>query len=172
MTRLNLISLCFFALRFAATTIQVTVILDQEYDSDHSISLTCRNLRPGHCCTAPFAIFASYSAHVVTFQDLNAWDIAAIWRGSTSASLVHHSALEHGCNGEVSRSKIGPGSWIWEMRDEPVMRDYLSPATGASYIEIPRRLPVDGETSRWLSVQGMLGLVWVGVMSPPPPPPS
>ncbi|KAI4114648.1 MAG: hypothetical protein LQ345_004608 [Seirophora villosa] len=166
MPGLNITSFCFFALSLAATTIQVSVTLHQEYDPNSLITLTCRNLRPGHCCTAPFAVFSSYSAHVVIFQDLDAWNIAAIWRGSVAASLVHHSALENGCTGQVLRSMVGPGNWEWRMWDEPMMTDSLTPATGASYIEMPRRFPIGGTTSTWLSAEGVMGLVWVGLMSP------
>lgn len=46
---------------------------------------------------------------------------------------------------------------MWE---EPLTADSLTPASGASYIEMPRSLPPDGKASAWLSAEGVLGLVW------------
>ena len=138
-------------------SISVSVTLLNEYEPDFEISLTCPHLLPGHCCTAPQTIFRSYSAHVVTFQGLQAFDIAAIWR---STALTVASPTPNGCSGEVWRSKTGPGTWSWAMWEETLRSDSLVPATGASYIELPRRLPPDAQTSSWLSGEGIFGLVW------------
>lgn len=144
-----------------AASLQVSVTLHNEYDPDFIVSLTCRDLLPGHCCTAPQTLFRSYSAHVVTFQGLLMWDIAAIWRyRNPSTARIDISATKNGCSGEVWRSRTGPGVWSWAMWEEPRIVDSLTPATGASYIEIPRRLPPDEKTSSWLSVEGIFGLVW------------
>lgn len=147
-------------LRLVATTVQVSVTLHNEYDPDYIVSLTCPDLLPGHCCTAPSRVFRAYTAHVVAFLDLNAWDIAAIWRRDQSTVGPGNLARKSGCADEVWRSKVGPGAWKWEMWEEPLRIDFLTPATGASYIEVPRRFPVDGKTSSWLSAEGVLGLVW------------
>ncbi|KAL8903594.1 MAG: hypothetical protein Q9207_003819 [Kuettlingeria erythrocarpa] len=141
-------------------TIQVSVTLQQEYDPDMIVSLTCSNLLPGHCCTAPSEIFRAYSAHVVAFQGLNAWDIAAIWRSGQPASSPRSRQAKDGCSGEIWRTRTGPGTWTWEMWEEPAGQDSLTPSSGASYIEIPKRLPVYGKASSWLSAEGVLGLVW------------
>ncbi|KAL8922721.1 MAG: hypothetical protein Q9208_005034 [Pyrenodesmia sp. 3 TL-2023] len=159
MSTLNRTSLWIWLTTLVAATTQVSVSLHNEYDPHLVVSLTCNNLLPGHCCTAPSEMFWAYSAHVVTFQDLNAWDIAAIWRDGQPASPGSRPA-KNGCLGEVWRTRPGPGTWTWGIWEEPSAQDSPTPSTGASYIEMPRRLPVDGETSNWLSAQGVLGLVW------------
>lgn len=159
MSTLNSITLWIWLITFVATTIQVSVTLYNEYDPQTIVSLTCTNLLPGQCCTAPSEVFRAYSAHVVTFEDLNAWDIAAIWRSGQPAFRLSRPP-KNGCLGEVWRSRSGPGTWTWKMWEVPAPQGSLTPSTGASYIEMPRRLPVDGKTSEWLSAEGVLGLVW------------
>lgn len=127
--------------------------------------MTCHGLLPGQCCTAPRTVFRSFSAHVVTFEDLTVWDIAAIWRFRTVPTardgfLVSRSYT--GCSGEVWKSRTGPGTWEWKIWDDPDQGVRLTPATGASYIEMPRAVPPDEKRSAWLSAEGVYGLVWGG----------
>ena len=142
---------------------QVSVTLHNEYVPGFEVSMTCANLLPGHCCTAPRTIFRSYSAHVISFSGLGFSQVAAIWRDRMhSVGQLDLSASYTGCSSEVWRSRPGPGFWKWEMWRESEITESLIPATGASYIDLPRALPPDGEASNWMDAQGMLGLVWGG----------
>lgn len=125
--------------------------------------MTCPNLLPGQCCTAPRTPFRGYSAHVVSFRGLAPWHIAAIWRSRVQTlGQLDLSTPYTGCSSEVWRSRTGPGTWTWEMWGEVDPANSLIPATGASYIDLPRILPPDEKVSDWLSAQGILGLVWGG----------
>ncbi|KAL8868388.1 MAG: hypothetical protein Q9174_005027 [Haloplaca sp. 1 TL-2023] len=110
-------------------------------------------------------MFRSFSAHTVTFDNLATWDIAAIWRfrrpedAPTGYSV---SGSYTGCSGRVWKSRTGPGRWSWEIWDESDNLAHWTPATGASYIELPRSLPPDAKTSAWLAAEGLFGLVWGG----------
>lgn len=158
------ICLALLLLTLVDSTRQVSVTLRSEYNSLLDVSMKCPVLAPGECCTAPLAtMFRTFSAHVVIFEHLAAWQIAAIWRfRDRSAAYVAVSASATGCSGEVWRSRTGPGSWTWEIWDEPNIHGYRSPASGASYIEMPRILPPDDKVSAWLSAEGVLGLVYGG----------
>ncbi|KAI4148163.1 MAG: hypothetical protein L6R39_002873 [Caloplaca ligustica] len=156
MASLNTLCFWLFALSLVAATVQVSVSLHHEYNPDNLVSLECPDLPPGHCCTAPAAFFGLYSAHMVVFQGLHAWNIAAIWRSGGRRSPT---APKHGCTGQVWKSRNGPGTWRWYMADEPSRTGYLTPATGASYIEMPRRWPINRKDAGWLSAEGVLGLV-------------
>lgn len=143
--------------------LQVSVTLHNEYVPGFEVSMTCSNLLPGQCCTAPQTPFRSYSAHVVSFRGLAPWHIAAIWRSRVQTlGQFDLSASYTGCSSEVWRSRTGPGTWTWEMWGEADVANSLIPATGASYIDLPRTLPPDERVSNWLSAQGILGLVWGG----------
>ncbi|KAL8897430.1 MAG: hypothetical protein Q9192_002574 [Flavoplaca navasiana] len=67
--------------------------------------------------------------------------------------------------GQLSKVKLSflsrrPGpSQMW---GEPDVAGSLTPATGASYIDLPTALPPEEKVSRWLDAQGILGLVWGG----------
>ena len=107
-------------------------------------------------------MFRSFSAHAVTFDNLAVWDTAAIWRfrsrdeAPTGYSV---SGSYTGCSGRLWKSRTGPGKWSWEIWDEPDDLAHWTPATGASYIELPRSLPPDAKTSAWLAAEGIFGLV-------------
>ena len=156
-------SVSFLYLYFRVVAAAVSVTLQNEYVPGFEISITCPDLLPGQCCTAPQTSFRSYSAHVVSFMGLRPLHIAAIWRSRVhSAGQLDFSTSYTGCSSEVWRSRPGPGSWTWEMWGEPDVAGSLTPATGASYIDLPTALPPDEKVSRWLDAQGILGLVWGG----------
>ncbi|KAL8702133.1 MAG: hypothetical protein Q9201_004567 [Fulgogasparrea decipioides] len=110
-------------------------------------------------------MFRSFSAHVVQFQGLAVWHIAAIWRfrSQPSARTAFSSSRSYtGCSGEVWKSRTGPGTWAWEIGEEPNEGIHVTPATGASYIEMPRAFPLNEKISAWLAAEGIFGLVWGG----------
>ena len=149
--------------RISTATPQVSVTLHNEYIPGYDVSMTCSNLRPGQCCSAPHTSFRSHSAHVVSFTGLAPLHIAAIWRSRVRpVSQMDFSTASTGCSSEVWRSRTGPGTWTWEMWGEPEGAGSLTPATGASYIEMPKALPPDDTVSNWLDAEGILGLVWGG----------
>ncbi|KAL8639929.1 MAG: hypothetical protein Q9228_003093 [Teloschistes exilis] len=158
------VGLALLLLSLIDLTRQVSVTLRSEYLYHLDLSMKCPDLTPGECCTAPLAtMFRTFSAHVVTFEGLAAWHIAAIWRfRDRSSAHVAISASATGCSGEVWRSRVGPGTWAWEIWDEPNIHGYQTPASGASYIEMPRYVPPDDTVSAWLSAEGVLGLVYGG----------
>ncbi|KAL8627268.1 hypothetical protein Q9189_007036 [Teloschistes chrysophthalmus] len=158
------VGLALLLLNLIDSTWQVSVNLRSEYLLHLDVSMKCPDLAPGECCTAPLAtMFRTFSAHVVTFEGLTAWQIAALWRfRDRSAAHVAISASATGCSGQVWRSRIGPGVWAWEIWDEPTIDGYQTPASGGSYIEMPRYVPPDDKVSPWLSAEGVLGLVYGG----------
>ncbi|KAL8700328.1 MAG: hypothetical protein Q9224_001018 [Gallowayella concinna] len=161
-TMWNLTMLCLHLILFRTVT-AVSVTLRNEYEPGDYLSMTCPNLQPGQCCTAPRTAFRGYAAHVVDFRGLGAWQIAAIWRlNMPLIDQVDSSTFYTGCSGKVWRSRTGPGAWTWEMWGEPGVTNSLIPVTGASYIELPKALPPDEITSNWLDAEGVLGLVWGG----------
>lgn len=163
MRNLSYLSLPSLLFGLVTAALQVSVTLHNEYVPGIEVQMTCPDLLPGQCCTAPRTTFRSYSAHVVSFRGLAPWHIAAIWRSrAQTVGQLDFSTSSTGCSGEVWRSRTGPGTWTWEMWGETDVAESLTPATGASYIDLPRALPPDEKVSNWLDAQGILGLVWGG----------
>ncbi|KAL8689476.1 MAG: hypothetical protein Q9224_004632 [Gallowayella concinna] len=124
-----------------------------------TITTTCTNILPGLCCMHPDIQGAS----TVTFTELVISDIAAVWRvppvNATTAQQFQY------CGGLVLESRPGPGTWIWRPRsgaDAAELGLVESRASGASYISIPRALPLDKKTSQWAMGEGILAMSWGG----------
>ena len=128
--------------------------------------ITCPALPPGQCCLNPLVGRQPVETQGVMFSHLAANQIAAVWK--LRHGVGHTSGGIGGCSGAVDDSKAGPGPWVWRSH---LADDYGNPgfagwflvkATGASYIEMPVRLPPEAGTRSYLAVQGLLGLVWGG----------
>lgn len=126
-------------------------------EAESYIAATCRNLPPGVCCKPPTS-FPVVTTSVV-FNSLHVSDIAVVWRDGQSVvqGRVHRLT---GCSGSVMASRRGPGRWLWRQSDVPSAESHA--AEGASYITMPQSLPPNDDTARWLSTQGLLGMVWNG----------
>ena len=144
------------------STVQVDIIFDRTFfdaaefiGNIHRIyfdGLCCPNITPGSCCIAPRNPPFSSS---VTFRQLTAFDIGAVWRSDSNPPAP-------GCSGSVMASRRGPGQWQWIMERDTPSGVIQRHAAGASYISLPKALPPDRTTVDWLIMEGMLGLVWGG----------
>ncbi|KAL8768314.1 MAG: hypothetical protein Q9209_005453 [Squamulea sp. 1 TL-2023] len=127
---------------------------DAHTDPDHFQQQICEDLRPGQCYRAlPITVLSSFDSNspsIVNFFFLQFTDITAAWapRGLNPYDLAP------GCSGVVVQSGAGPGTWTYRSA-VPGRR-----AVGASYIRAPSILPPSSMVARWLSAEGMLGLVW------------
>ncbi|KAL8727366.1 MAG: hypothetical protein Q9181_005742 [Wetmoreana brouardii] len=111
----------------------------------------CPGIPPGVCCLRP--IYTSNPSHRVEFSHLLAGDIAITW---SERQVEGTSGRINRCSGRVRETKNGPGSWTWST-------NYLADrAYGASYITLPKAVPPDDATARWLSAEGLLALGWGG----------
>ena len=128
--------------------------------------ISCPALPPGQCCLNPFNSRQPVQSERVKFSYLAANQIAAVWK--LRPGVGRTSRGNGGCSGVVDDSKAGPGPWVWRSHH---VDDYGNPgfagwvlvkATGASYIEMPVRLPPQVGTRSHLAVEGLLGLVWGG----------
>lgn len=134
---------------------QVNILLTS--GDDHRVEATCSNIAPGVCCLSPVPYGYGWTWGV-TFENLVASDIAAIWdeRVGSDQSTPFYNRRVGGCSGRVLESRVGPGTWQWFNWQANDIR----PA-GASYISLPRSLPPDQKTINALVIEGLLAMVWV-----------
>ena len=136
-------------LHFVRASHAVTITMDENLPA--GMTNICEDIPPGVCCKAitlpNYCYFNPFNPTSTRFDHLLVYDIAAVW------------GLRNGirdCSGTLIETRSGTvGSWYYPAPG--AQRAY-----GASYIRFPSKLPpVKGE-SRWLEVEGMLGLVWGG----------
>ncbi|KAL8802078.1 MAG: hypothetical protein Q9200_006708 [Gallowayella weberi] len=144
---------------FVSLTQQVDIIISGGLVGN-VITATCPNIPAGLCCHAPAG--SQTFAHV-TMSNLLAGDIGALWgRRASSGNGGISPARINACSSVLTETRAGPGDWLWTQWD-PAIRPFPLPAVGgASYISLPRRLPVDPMMNSWLAAEGLLGLVWGG----------
>ena len=143
----------FVCLSLIPSTLSVSVKLRHILTRD---LYECPSLLPGQCCMPPPTSSGYRTFLAVVFKSLLPQHIAAVWTSRVVPG--QENPYISGCSGVVLESRAGPGLWTWHTLIEPIPKS----ATGASYIEIPARLPPDSETSHWLDAEGLLGLVWGG----------
>lgn len=117
----------------------------------------CEDIPPGICCIAitfgNYCYFNPFNPTSVRFDNLLVNDVATIWglrNGIPDPDPIRD------CSGTLIETRTGMvGSWYYPAPG--AQRAY-----GASYIRLPLKLPPDKSESRWLELEGMLGLVWGG----------
>jgi len=129
-------------------TTAVTITLTNGIATE--VAQICTDLPLGICCRAlpvPFLVYANaFNPSRTTFSALAPLDIAAVW--GTRGDI-------RGCSGTPIRTRAGPGGWSYEGTAE--QRAY-----GASYVRMPTALPPGEGEAKWLSAEGMVGLVLGG----------
>jgi len=143
----------------------VDIVMTYAYRRGPHIVATCPSLPPGICCEAPRRnpdLFFSErteqtSASVVTFRGMMAGDFGAVWRFRNSG--VSFFINYGGCSGTVMDTRRGPGDWVWRLGPPRPNRHW---ATGAQYISLPKALPPDPATNKWMSMQGILEMSFGG----------
>ncbi|KAL8705295.1 MAG: hypothetical protein Q9201_001582 [Fulgogasparrea decipioides] len=124
---------------------------------NHYGAVTCFDIPPGECCWPPTRVFQGESH--VQFANLRVGDIAAIWKVRRGVNEQTGEVWQlRKCSGTVMASRPGPGTWLWKESDIPMEYNRYT-AEGASYISLPKKLPVDTKYGPWLTMQGILGLV-------------
>lgn len=138
------------------------------------IDVICTNIQPGRCCKParftpnPYGFPREPQYRVAEITGLQPLDIASVWKPWNG---------QNGCAGIPGDTKVGPGNWYYPDQnaynhrwtyfranwnnDEPTgpgsNTDYIS---GASYISVPTKLPVNNEAAPWLEAEGIIGLAW------------
>ena len=131
-------------------TLQVDVTLNLAYYHNPDVAVTCTNLIPGVCCKPPFY----FEAQRVEFRNLLVGDIAAVW--GAGDRWRHDTTVYRGCTLMPIATQNGPGPFVYSWFHGP------GGSTGASFIRLPKRLPVEPFEQTWLQAEGMRGLVWGG----------
>lgn len=148
----TLVFILFISLSFQ---VDIEVIDGWNWGRDNYI---CEGIRPGECCIGREGIGYAGAYRAVNFHHLTAVDIAAVWRRRMPRN---ENDLTIGwCSGSVISSRTGPGTWEWNSV-APGPNSWGSPASGASYITMPARYPVDKQGIIALTIEGVLGFVWV-----------
>ena len=131
-------------------TLQVDVTLALSYYHNPDIAITCTNLIPGVCCKPPFY----FEAQRVEFRNLLVGDLAAVW--GAGRRWQHDRTVYRGCTLVPIATQPGPGpfTYSWFHGD--------GGSTGASFIRLPKTLPLNPSEQPWLQAEGMRGLVWGG----------
>lgn len=120
-----------------------------------AVDFMCPKIRPGQCCSLAWLDSLAGLIISVRFDHLVAWDIAAVWGVWL---FEEHTPDNDGCKGTVGATGTGPGTWSWDALNQAGYRHLV--AKGASYISLPRTLPPDSTNSKWLAMEGIIGLVW------------
>ena len=163
-------------LMLALPSIQVDILMSRALVYPAPIQMICRDIAPGVCCVSPWQdIFGSRmepeglvsydGAGVVKFENLHAFDIAAVWgRRSTTTGFwpFTQDAEIRACSGRILESRPGPGDWLLNMSIANNERQTFTIAHGASYISLPTIVPPKGQVGNWLTAEGILGLSWGG----------
>lgn len=145
------------ATRTLQVDISLTEIIEVWGDDTSTGAVICLDIPPGECCWPPTRVFQGESH--VQFAKLHVGDIAAIWKARRGVNAETGEQWElRKCAGSIMASRPGPGNWAWKESDIPMPLN-RKPATGASYISIPKALPVDAKYGPWLTMQGIYGLV-------------
>ncbi|KAL8733271.1 MAG: hypothetical protein Q9181_003666, partial [Wetmoreana brouardii] len=155
-------------LALAASTLGVDITIGYEDPSRTSpggpqprfLQFKCSGIRPGYCCALPrfISIFTTWELDLsatVRFDHLRVNDIAAVfgvWYPN------EQNERNNACSGSIGPSGRGPGTWWWRNPDRD-QRQGLA-AKGGSYIILPKSLPPDLTTTKWLAVEGILGMLW------------
>lgn len=150
-----------------ARAVDVMLLSDEGVDEVHEINTAqiCNNLRPGRCCQGrplPSTLLARlgirqrgpaphYAVALVTH--LQPFDIAAVWEPDVRRP-------HRGCTNRPFATGVGPGSFHAPSQlDGPAAR---RPISGASYIKLPTKIPLDRAASPMMAAQGILGLITGG----------
>lgn len=147
-----------------ANTLQVDITIHfaaRDFDFT-SAEFTCTNVRPGHCCSLPWLHAlrlhsVSDLIFTIRFDHLLALDIAAVWGVYLPDE---HTRDNDACRGTIGATRTGPGSWKWDVLHQDGARHLA--AKGASYISLPSNVPPNTRASKWLTAEGVVGLMWGG----------
>lgn len=142
---------------FISLSLQVDIELIDGWNWGRD-NFICQGIQPGECCIGREGIGFSGAYRSVNFHHLTALDIAAVWQ--RRLPVEEQKTAVGWCSGSVMASRTGPGTWEWKSVP-PGPNSWGSPASGASYITMPARFPVDKQGIVALTIEGVLGFVWV-----------
>ncbi|KAL8819422.1 MAG: hypothetical protein Q9223_002134 [Gallowayella weberi] len=116
-------------------------------------SVTCTNLPPGYCCQTPTYNTFQAPEPIHTPPQTFPLAVRVTWLLPNQVAGIYTTDGDRsGCSKMPPfRTFMGPGSWY-------IPNLSLQPVSGASYVVLPKLLPVDTTTSEHLAAEGLLGL--------------